>query len=81
MTTSYETALNGWKRDGGHRPVARPDGIPTRIDQNWLSPAELAISSAMQAVEEAGGSVALTEAITMLSAAKALVADHVEGKS
>ncbi len=27
----YFAALDAWKKDGGVRPVSRPDGIPTRI--------------------------------------------------
>jgi hypothetical protein len=74
----YRTALNTWKGSGGARPAKRPDGLPTRIDMNWMTPAELAISDAMLAVEKAGASVALTDAVTMLSKARDRVADHVE---
>jgi len=49
----------------------------SRLDQN--TPAELAIRGAMLAVEQAGGSPALTEAVTLLAQAKDAVADHVEG--
>jgi hypothetical protein len=76
--SEYETALAKWKQDGGQRRRLRPDGIPTRIDRNFLTPAELAILDAMAAVEAAGGSVALTEAITLLQKARDRVADHVE---
>jgi hypothetical protein len=44
-----------------------------------MSPAELAITAAMVAVEEAGASVALTDAVTLLAKARDRVADHVEG--
>jgi hypothetical protein len=57
----------------------RPDGVPSRIDQHLMSPAELAITAAMVAVEEAGASVALTDAVTLLAKACDRVADHVEG--
>ena len=77
---SYEVALNKWKDEGGIRPQLRPDGISTRCDSLWYTPAEFAISEAMVAVERIpGGSAALTEAITLLAKAQALVADHVEG--
>ena len=36
------------------RPRLREDGIPTRADLRFMSPAEKAITSAMRAVEEAG---------------------------
>ena len=79
MSEHYETALANWRRDGGVRPSKRPDSIPTRIDTNWMTPAERAILDAMAAVEAAGGSVALTDAVTLLSKARDRVADHVEG--
>lgn len=75
----YHAALDAWKADGGVRPASRPDGLPTRIDTQWQSPAELAIRDAMLAVENAGASIALTDAITLLSKARDRVADHVEG--
>lgn len=74
----YHAALDAWKKDGGARPAKRPDGIPTRIDVNWMTPAELTIRQAMMAVENAGGSGALTDAVTLLSKALDRVADHVE---
>jgi hypothetical protein len=67
-----------WKKDGGPRPAKRHDGWPTRSDTRWMSDAELAIRQAMVAVEKAGGSPALTDAINLLSAAMDRVADHVE---
>lgn len=76
----YFAALDAWKKDGGPRPVRRPDGIPTRADMQWMTAAELAIREAMQAVEAAGASVALTDAVTLLSKAQNRVADHVEGR-
>lgn len=60
------------------RPAMRPDGVPSRCDLTLMSPAELAITTAMQAVEAAGCSVALTEAVTLLQQARERVADHVE---
>jgi hypothetical protein len=44
-----------------------------------MVPAELAIVRAMQAVENAGGGAALTEAVALLAQARDRVADHVEG--
>lgn len=61
------------------RPQKREDGVPTRIDIRWYTAAEAAIRDAMQAVERAGASIALTDAINFLSMAKDRVADHVEG--
>jgi hypothetical protein len=75
----YYAALDAWKKDGGIRPARRPDGFPTRADMQWMTVAELAIMNAMEAVEAAGGSVALTDAVTLLSKARDRVADHVEG--
>lgn len=76
----YFAALDAWKKDGGSRPVRRHDGIPTRADMQWMTPAELAIREAIQAAEAAGASVALTDAVTLLSKAQDRVADHVEGR-
>lgn len=76
----YYASLDKWKAEGGERPAKRPDGLPTRIDKQWKTPAEIAIDEAMIAVEGAGASVALTDAVTMLSKARDRVADHVEGR-
>lgn len=62
------------------RPHLRDDGIPTRCDRDLMSYAEIAISDAMAAVEDAGASVALTDAVVLLSKARDRVADHVEGR-
>lgn len=78
VNEEYYTALAVWKRDGGARPAKRPDGIPTRIDLNWMTPAERAIRYAMAVVEAAGGSPALTDAVALLAQARDRVADHVE---
>ena len=78
---SMNDATNGrgwWRRDIP-RPHKRTDGIPTRVDSHWHTTAEKAITAAMYEVENAGGSVKLTEAITLLSKARDCVADHVEG--
>lgn len=77
----YQAALDKWKAEGGARPAKRPDGIPTRCDIQWRTPAELAIDDAMMAIERAGASVALTDAVTLLSTARDRVADHVESSS
>lgn len=61
------------------RPKLRPDSFPTRSDLQMMTPAEIAITDAMQAVEEAGASTALTDAIVLLGRARDRVADHVEG--
>ena len=61
------------------RPHKRPDGISTRCDITFMSKAELAIRHAMQEVEEAGGSPALTDAVILLGKAQDRVADHMEG--
>ena len=74
----YSADLDKWKAEGGSRPAKRPDGIPTRCDLQWQTPAEKAIGEAMLAVENAGASVALTDAVTLLSTARDRVADHVE---
>jgi hypothetical protein len=63
------------------RPRLRDDGIPTRCDLRLMTPAELAITEAMRVVEEAGASVALTDAVNLLSEARNRVADHAEGLS
>jgi hypothetical protein len=62
------------------RDHLRPDGIPSRVDQSLMTPAELAISDAMAAVEKAGASVALTDAVVLLQKARERVADHAEGR-
>lgn len=72
-------ARDDWKANGGPRPKCRPDGLWTRIDLCWKTEAEIAIDKAMEAVERAGGSPALTDAVTLLAKARDRVADHVEG--
>ncbi len=78
MRDAYEAALTAWWRSDGPRPATRPDGIPTRTDTRWMVPAELAIVRAMQAVENAGGGAALTDAVGLLVRARGRVADYVE---
>jgi vacuolar-type H+-ATPase subunit B/Vma2 len=48
-----------------------------RLDLN--TPAEVAIFNAMQEVEKAGADVRLTKAGMLLSQAKNLIADYIEG--
>lgn len=61
------------------RSHTRPDGVLTRYDQRFWTAAEDAIAVAMLAVEVAGASAALTDAVTLLAKARDRVADHVEG--
>jgi len=61
------------------RPSISANGIPSRCRIDLFSDAEMAIYRAMQAVEKAGGSVALTNAICSLQQARDHVADHMEG--
>lgn len=75
---TYIKSLTEWKVDGGPRPQNRPDGIPTRADHHWHTPAEEAICEAMTAIEKLGASEDLTEALMLLAKARNRVADHVE---
>lgn len=81
---TYYEALADYKASKGlcpeKRPEKRPDGVPTRCDMQWMSDPELAIMSAVDAIERFGGSPALTDAVNLLAKAKERVADHVEGK-
>ena len=43
-----------------------------------MSPAELAIRAAVEAVEQMGADVRLTDAVQLLQAARESVADHVD---
>lgn len=54
------------------------DGMPRRIRVDLATPAEKAIRDAVAAVEAAGASVALTDAVILLGQALDRVADHVE---
>lgn len=53
--------------------------IPRRVDTQRYSPAEKAISDAMTAVEKLPADIRLTDAVILLGAAKARVADYVDG--
>lgn len=55
--------------------------VPRRACLESMTPAERAIYDAMQSVEHLGGDPLLTDAVTKLSDAQALVADWLEGKS
>ena len=52
--------------------------IPRRIRLDLITPAELAIYEAVQAVEKAGADERLTEAVILLGKAKDLVSDYVD---
>lgn len=56
------------------------DEIPRRNRIDLMTPAELAITNAMEAVEEAGCDTRLTEAVILLGEAREKVADFVDGK-
>jgi hypothetical protein len=54
------------------------DGMPRRCRVDLMTPAELAICNAMQAVEAAGADVCLTQAVILLATARERVADYVD---
>ena len=56
------------------------DDIPRRHRIDHLIPAELAITSAMNAVEHLGADVLLTEAVILLQEARNKVADFLEAE-
>lgn len=53
--------------------------VPRRIDRLRHTPAERAITDAMQVVEEMAADVRLTQAVILLGRARDLVADYVDG--
>lgn len=55
--------------------------FPRRNRLDKMNPAELAIYHAMQEVEKLGASEGLTKAIILLSEAKDLVSDFVDGEA
>ena len=57
------------------------DGFPRRNRRDLLTPAELAISKAIDAVEEAGAHPDLTAVEDLLVKAKDMLADYVEKAS
>jgi len=54
------------------------ENFPRRNQLDLLTPAELAIFEAMQAVEKIGADEKLTEAVIILQKARDLVADFIE---
>ena len=54
------------------------ENLPRRNQLDLLTPAELAIFEAMQAVEKIGADEKLTEAVIILQKARDLVADFIE---
>lgn len=52
--------------------------IPRRNRLDLMTPAELAIFAAVEAVEKVGADVRLTEAVILLGQARAKVADYVD---
>jgi len=52
--------------------------IPRRIRLDLMTPAELAITKAIEEVEKAGADVRLTNAVIKLSAARDHVADFID---
>lgn len=57
------------------------DNIPRRICLDRMTPAELAIYNAVEAVERVGADILLTEAVILLQQARDKVADYVDGKN
>jgi hypothetical protein len=57
---------------------ARNEAIPRRIDRTRMTPAERAITDAMQAVEIVGAHTLLTDAVILLGQAREKVADYVD---
>lgn len=53
--------------------------IPRRIDLSRMTPAEVAITTALQAIETMAADVRLTEAVILLGKARDRVADFVDG--
>lgn len=56
------------------------NGFPRRIRMDLYSPAEKAIRAAVEAVEEAGADIALTDAVILLGKAQERVADYVDAR-
>jgi YD repeat-containing protein len=74
--------LGRWMQVDAYWPgklVLRGD-VPRRICVDQFSPAEMAIFNAVSAVEMTGADVRLTDAVNLLYAARALVADYVDSK-
>lgn len=60
------------------KPVALADGIWRRCRIDLLTPAEMAVYDALQAVERLGADERLTQAVCLLQEARGRVADYVE---
>lgn len=56
------------------------NGVPRRICKSYWTPAEQAVQDAVDLVERLGADVRLTEAVNLLAAARAKIADYVESK-
>ena len=78
LSAEIDKYLAATDRRSEPRVKLREDGFPSRADTQLMTFAEVAILKAMNAVEWAGGSPALTDAINLLGKAKDRVADHVE---
>lgn len=57
------------------------DNIPRRARLDQMTPAELAITKAMEEVEKLGADEKLTAAVVQLGNARDKVADFVDGKN
>jgi hypothetical protein len=62
-----------------HPAVSTRDSIPRRSKLTELTPAERAIYDAVQVVEAMPADVRLTDAVVLLQAARASVADYIDG--
>lgn len=60
------------------KPKISDNGFARRIRVDLMTPAELAISRAVEEVEKAGADVLLTDAVILLAQAREKVADFVE---
>lgn len=57
------------------------DGLPRRSRLDCLTPTELVVFHAIQAVEEIGAHPLLTDAVILLGQAKDKIADYLETKT
>lgn len=78
LSAEIDKYLAATDKRSAPRVKLRFDGFPTRADMLLMSIAELSILKATNAVELAGGSEALTDAVILLAKARDRVADHVE---
>lgn len=63
-----------------NRALNARDVIPRRCRLDLMTPAELAIYNAVQAVEEVGADPLLTDAVVLLQQAREKVADYIDRK-